>query len=299
MKNKFIRSAAACLAAALLLSVPALADTVGGAKVRADALNLRAQASADSASKLLIPNGAFLLVEEDLGDWYKVSYNGETGYVAADYADFSESAEGEYSFTATVSGDYVRLRSGASTFDNILGSYNAGAQFKITGVSGSWLHVEAASGVSGYIRSDYVTYSAADAAAEADALQTQAPQDTGSGIVETAKEYLGYRYVWGGMSTSGFDCSGFVNYVYSLYGYSMNRVAQNIYTNDGTWVAKDQLQPGDLVFFGYSASGVTHVGMYIGGGQFIHASSSAGKVVITDLSENYYTRMYVGAKRIV
>ena len=72
-----------------------------------------------------------------------------------------------------------------------------------------------------------------------------------------------------------------------------------MYTNNGTAVSKDQLQPGDMVFFGYSAWNITHVGMYIGNGQFIHASSSADEVVITDLSQNYYTRMYVGAKRMI
>ena len=79
----------------------------------------------------------------------------------------------------------------------------------------------------------------------------------------------------------------------------MNRVAQSIYTNDGVSVDKDNLQLGDLVFFGYSGTSVTHVGLYIGDGQMIHASTYNTGVIISDLSDSYYTRMYVGAKRII
>jgi cell wall-associated NlpC family hydrolase len=292
MKNRFIKFAALCLALVLLLSVPALADTVGGATVKADALNLRSEESAASTSKMLIPNGAFLLVEQKNGDWYKVMYNGQVGYVSAKYINFSENLDGTYNYTATVAGDNVRLRAGASTSSAILGVYSTGTQLTVLGVSGNWLKVSV-SGTVGYIRSDFVGYGGT---ASTGYVSTQSK---GEQIVATAKEYLGTKYVWGGMSTSGFDCSGFVNYVYKLYDYSMNRVAQSIFSYDGTWVDKEDLQPGDLVFFGYSGSSVSHVGMYIGDGQFIHSSSSAGQVVITDLSQSYYTRMYVGAKRII
>lgn len=295
MKNKIVKMLAMCLAMACLLAVPAMADTIGGGVVNADALNLRTAAGLDAQSKLLIPEGAFLLVEERSGDWYKVMYNGTEGYVSAQYIDFAEAMDGSYDFSASVAGNYVRMRSGASTSNGVVGYYNAGTQVSVLGVSGNWLKVSA-SGAVGYIRSDLLNYGGQ---AGADAGTYVSSASLGEQIVATAKEYLGYGYVWGGMSTSGFDCSGFVNYVYKLYNYSMNRTAQSIYSNDGTSVDKESLQPGDLVFFGYSGSSVTHVGMYIGDGQFIHASSSAGMVVITELSQSYYTRMYVGAKRII
>lgn len=109
---------------------------------------------------------------------------------------------------------------------------------------------------------------------------------------------MGAPYVYGGMSPSGFDCSGFVNYVYKLCGYSMSRVASSIYNNNGTYVEKANLQIGDLVFFASNSSSIGHVGIYIGNGQFIHSSSGAGCVVISDLSSSYYLKNYVGAKRI-
>lgn len=290
---------ALCLAIACLLAVPASADTIGGGTVSADALNLRTEPSLDAAVKLLVPGGAFVLVEEQKNAWSKVAYNGVTGYVSSQYISFAESADGAYGFAATVKGSDVRMRSGPSTTDNIIGHFDEGAELYVTGVNGSWLKVATEGGASGYIRSDLLKYFT-DAGESAGGQTSPVSTATlGEQVVATAKEYLGYRYVWGGMSTAGFDCSGFVNYVYKQYDYSMNRVAQSIYTNDGVSVEKADLQPGDLVFFGYSGTSVTHVGMYIGDGQMIHASSSDGKVVTTSLSGSYYTRMYVGAKRII
>ncbi|MFQ7009801.1 MAG: C40 family peptidase [Oscillospiraceae bacterium] len=86
--------------------------------------------------------------------------------------------------------------------------------------------------------------------------------------------------------------------MYKLCGYSMSRVASSIYNNNGTYVEKANLQLGDLVFFASNSSSIGHVGIYIGSGQFIHSSSGAGCVVISDLSSSYYLKNYVGAKRI-
>ena len=301
MKNSITKILALCLAIACLLAVPASADTIGGGTVSADALNLRTEASLTAPVKLLVPGGAFVLVEAQGSEWTRIVYNGVVGYVSSQYISFSENAEGKYSFAAGVTGSDVRMRSGPSTSDNIIGSFDTDAELSILGVSGSWLKVATENGATGYIRSDLLKYSA-DAGESVDGdtgTSYTSPLSIGEQLVATAKDYLGYRYVWGGMSTAGFDCSGFVNYVYKQYDYSMNRVAQSIYSNDGVSVAKEDLQLGDLVFFGYSGTSVSHVGMYIGDGQMIHASSSDGKVVITDLSGSYYTRMYVGAKRII
>ncbi len=293
MKSKLLKTALLSLTLALALALPASASTIGGGTVNATALNLRSEANTASASQTLIPGGAFLLVEKKLDGWYKVLYNGKEGYAAAEFIDFYETISGSYGCKAVVSGNFVRLRSEPSTEGMILGHYDTGAQFSVLGVSGQWIQVKSDTGLEGYIHSDYLL-----CAGEAHAAAAAA-DCSGEDVVESAKAFLGTAYVWGGMSPSGFDCSGFVNYIYQLYGRSMYRVAQDIYSNNGTSVSKDELQQGDLVFFGYSGSNITHVGMYIGEGQFIHASSAKGKVVITDLSTNYYTRMYVGAKRIL
>ena len=184
----------------------------------------------------------------------------------------------------------MRLRSGAGTNYSILGTYNNGTPLTITGTSGNWTAVTI-NGVKGYVNSTYVTTTKSDGG-------SKPSSSIGETIVATAKQYMGTPYVYGGMSPSGFDCSGFVNYVYKLCGYSMSRVASSIYNNNGTYVEKANLQLGDLVFFASNSSSIGHVGIYIGNGQFIHSSSGAGCVVISDLSSSYYLKNYVGAKRI-
>lgn len=118
----------------------------------------------------------------------------------------------------------------------------------------------------------------------------------GNGIIDDAYSYMGVPYVWGGTSPYGFDCSGFVQTVYAENGIPISRTADAQF-EEGTYVSKDQLQPGDLVFFSTYTWGASHVGIYIGNDEFIHASSGAGSVVITDLNSDYYTSTYLGAKR--
>lgn len=118
------------------------------------------------------------------------------------------------------------------------------------------------------------------------------------GVVGTALAYQGVRYSYGGFSSRGFDCSGFVKYVYQRHGLNLphNAAAQYGY---GKPVSKGELQPGDLVFFRTGRSrGINHVGIYIGNGKFIHASSARGRVRIDSLNEGYYKSHFVGAKRL-
>lgn len=124
----------------------------------------------------------------------------------------------------------------------------------------------------------------------------------GQEIVALAMEYLGVPYVYGASGPNSFDCSGFTSYIYRQFGYSINRTASYQFRCDGVSVSKDELQPGDLVFFRDpgSSKAATHVGIYIGSGQFIHAAStSTGRVVVSSLSSSYFASRYVGAKRIL
>jgi peptidoglycan DL-endopeptidase CwlO len=113
------------------------------------------------------------------------------------------------------------------------------------------------------------------------------------GVVGIAMQYLGVPYVWGGASPSGFDCSGFSMYVYAQVGVSLPHHAASQY-GMGTPVSKDQLQAGDLVFF----NGLGHMGIYIGGGQFIHAPHTGDVVKISSLSDSWYASTWVGGRRL-
>jgi cell wall-associated NlpC family hydrolase len=116
---------------------------------------------------------------------------------------------------------------------------------------------------------------------------------SGQEIVDYALGFLGVKYVYGGTSPSGFDCSGLVYYCYRHFGYSVNRTA-TAQSYNGKVVSSTELQPGDLVFFSSSAYGKTigHVGIYIGNGQFIHAPHTGDVVKISSLSQSYYKTHY-------
>jgi peptidoglycan DL-endopeptidase CwlO len=120
-----------------------------------------------------------------------------------------------------------------------------------------------------------------------------APPTQYSGVVGIAMQFLGVPYVWGGSSPSGFDCSGLVMYVYEQVGVSLPHYT-GAQWGMGVPVAYSDLQPGDLVFF----DGLGHVGIYIGGGEFIHAPHTGDVVRIDSLSEGWYAATYDGARRI-
>lgn len=284
MKPLKIAAMGIFFALALTVSAAAANIVVGAGTVTADALNLRASASTGSTSLAVLSKGTVVVVLETVdSEWSKVSYNGTEGYMASEYLTVSSTA----SFTSTgeVSEDGVRMREGPGTDTSIIATYNSGATMDISGINGGWYKVSC-DGNTGYIRSDMMKMVASSSSGK------------GEEIVSFAKQYLGYKYVYGGSSPgSGFDCSGFTSYVYKQFGYtSINRTASGQY-KQGTSVSKSELQQGDLVFFA-SGGSIYHVGIYIGSGQFIHASSSSVGVVISDLNSSYYTSRYYGAKRL-
>ena len=116
----------------------------------------------------------------------------------------------------------------------------------------------------------------------------------GSEVLAYAMKFLGYPYVYGGSSPSGFDCSGFTSYVYKHFGVSLSRTAAGQYSN-GTAVSRANLQVGDLVMFG---SPINHVGIYAGGGRIVHAANPSRGVTTDTINSGYYNTHYVGARRI-
>jgi peptidoglycan DL-endopeptidase CwlO len=124
-------------------------------------------------------------------------------------------------------------------------------------------------------------------------LVTSAPAARYGGVVGVAMQFLGVPYVWGGASPSGFDCSGLIMYAYAQIGVSLPHHAASQYAM-GSPVSRDALEPGDLVFF----NGLGHAGIYIGGGQFIHAPHTGDVVKISSLSDSWYASTWVGARRL-
>lgn len=288
MREKIVRPLAAGALCICALIVGAKADCIGGAETTT-AVNLRAGAGTDNAIIATVQQGTALIVEADTGSgWYKVNYDGESGYMSADYLSFSETMD--LTAQGWVDGSDVRMRAAAGTDSEIVRVTTYGESVEILGVDGEWYKVSAG-GKTGYIRGDYVSFT------EPDPSDAPSTDSIGEQIVAFAEQFLGTPYVWAGSSPSGFDCSGFVSYVFKNFGYTVNRTAASMYSN-GVAVDKSELQIGDAVFFASSSESIGHVGIYIGDGEFIHSSSGCGYVTISGLDETYYTNMYVGARRI-
>lgn len=195
------------------------------------------------------------------------------------------SAEPEFTQGMIVGGT-INVRSGPSTNCDRITQVSTGKLVTVLGTDNGWYHIQFGN-TTGYVLGDYLKEYDPGAAS---AIGTQ--------IVEMAMQYMGVRYRSGGSSPNGFDCSGFTMYLYGQLGYSLPHTATGQYKNCGTYVAKEDLQPGDLVFFSDSSHAIGHVGIYIGGGEIIHARSSIGCVTTNSLSMSYYVNRYVGAKRI-
>lgn len=117
-------------------------------------------------------------------------------------------------------------------------------------------------------------------------------------LINLARQFLGVPYVWAGRSPSGFDCSGFISFVFDQLGYGLPRMADGQF-EVGMPVPRNSLLPGDLVFFSTYEPGPSHVGIYLGNEQFIHASSGAGYVTVTPMANPYHQERYIGARRII
>ena len=241
-----------------------------------------------------------MVVLEDTGDgWYKVDYNSVEGYMSGEYLDVATKADVTIGYGLVQSdGSILNVRSGPGTGYDKVASLSDGAVVSIVGIDSGWYKITTSGGLSGYVSSDYMVTCKDSAGSRGDGTAVAASSSLGQQVVDYAKQYLGTPYVYGGNGPNSFDCSGYTSYVYRHFGYTLNRTASGQLSN-GTSVSKSELQPGDLVFFRYNTSkAASHVGIYIGGGQFIHASTNTYTVKIDTLTSGHYANVYVGARRI-
>jgi len=254
-------------------------------RVTADALNVRSAPNTDAEIVGELASGKVVRVLAEAEGWYQIS----AGYIDAEYTEAATLddaiADGLY---VRVTTSRLNIRSGPGTSYAKVGSLTSGRRVKVLGIENGWYQIE-----QGYISGDY--------AEEVDYFPA-AVSGKGQELANIALQYVGYSYVYGGASPSvGFDCSGLMQYTCAQLGYSINRTASAQLQN-GVSVGWDELSPGDLVFFkkpgSTSSKPVSHVGMYIGDGRFVHASDYGVGVIISKLSDAYYTTGYVGARRI-
>lgn len=283
--------------------------------VTASSLRLRSSPSANSTTLDYAPGNDVAVVLGKSGSWYKVNYNLQIGYMHQDYLEYTTRENSELGY-GKINGNNVKVRSGPGTGYPILTAAYKGDKAYIIGINNQWFKVIFGEHI-GYVRSDYIDlteypYENQDSSKtplffrggistgikpSVEALHNSTGPTLASKIITTAKKYIGVPYLWAGTTPNGFDCSGYVQYVFNKHGIELPRSSREQYTV-GYKVSKSNLQPGDLVFFNTSGSGVSHVGIYIGDGKFIHSGNTSG-VVITDLYSAYWVNLYLGARRVL
>ena len=241
--------------------------------------------------------------------WAKINYNGQTGYVSSSYLQTTvpggtTSENNNSSTTTTVK--YVNatsglnVRSGAGTSYSKIGSLDYKEKVTVLSTSNGWAKINY-KGQAGYVSSSYLQ-STVPSGSTSNSGSNNSVSASASSVIAYAKTLLGKPYVWGAQGPNSFDCSGFTYYVFkNKAGIILPRTssAQSKY---GTYVSRNNLRAGDLVFFdtnGANNGQVSHVGLYIGNGQMIHASYSQKKIVIDNFNSSYFKRTFVNGRRVL
>ena len=301
MKRYAIRLLTVILAVSIFVSMFAVGASAielktGIGLVESNGLRLRAKPNTDAEILATAAYGDQVVIIRKVNDWYLVDYNLLIGYVHSDYVSVKERENIELGY-GVIEDSAVNMREKPDAASARLATLNLGDTAYIIGFNCGWYKVQY-EGQTGYIRFDLMALTEAPKT-NSQAVVGKAPVvvTVGDQAVNLAYDYLGVPYVWGGTSPKGFDCSGFTQYVYKQLGITLNRTAAQQLKN-GTSVTN--LQTGDLVFFTntYATSAAaSHVGIYIGNNQFIHAAN--GGVKITSLDHEYYAPRYIGARRVV
>jgi len=288
-----------------------------------DGVRFRAGAGFDSAVIAVLAEGASVTLRNgSIGSWTAVTYDGRNGFV---YADFLTTARnpsppgGDFGVGSTTIAagsnarvtDALNFRSSPSYSAGVIGVAAIGTVVRVTGAASSGFYPVKWGESTGYMHRDYLVYTT-------EALSTTGPNggtggNTGGGsgagsgpgstvgqsLVSYAMRYLGYPYIWATHGPNSFDCSGFT------YWVVLNVTGRDI--GAGTWtqwetgspIPYGSIQPGDLVFFQNTYTvGLSHVGMYIGNDQFIHAENEDTGVRISSMNSTYYATRYLGARRM-
>ena len=321
MRNRYLnriglKTLTFLLLLALLPTLNAAALEPGSYEVTASKLHFREGPGTDTASQYLLSKGAEITVLSAEGEWAHAEHNGKTGYVHIDYIMIKPPVEESIPVAAEVASAPVEpvgteappteasaatapegmvkvtllnFREQPNTDAAVIEQLPYGTIVEIVEHQGEWTYISF-NGMRGYLYSEHLLL----------------PDENGDyfgdkdEVIAFARQYLGYRYRYGGSSPStGFDCGGFVRYVYSNFGVELPMGATSQYNTLSWKVAREELQPGDLIFFrAPGTKNIGHVGIYIGEGRFIHATKPGDVVSIDTVNSGYYNTYYYGAARI-
>lgn len=249
-------------------------------------LNIRQEASTDSEVIGILTNHNACELLEDAGEWYKVTSGKVTGYVNKQYLvtgdEVEAIAEQEIKTVATVNTETLNVRAEKSTEAAVLSQVGNSEAFTVNSVADGWVEISVDDSV-GYISQDYVTLAQALPTAKTieQVKYGDGVSDVRASVVSYALQFVGNRYVWGGTSLEkGIDCSGFTMRILGKYGISLphSSKAQPSY---GTKISASEAKPGDLFFYG-SGRSISHVAIYIGNGQIVHASNKRDGIKVSN-----------------
>lgn len=288
-----------------------------------DSVEFRSGPSTSAASMGTIPAGTEVsLTGQTMDGFISALYGGQSGWIFGAYlgsqgdsapavatssaAPAAESIDWSGATGAWHTNDSVNLRTEASTSATIIVELPASTNVSLTGAVSNGFAQASTDYGDGWISQQYLSEGstngpvATENASSSSSAGAPASSATGQGMVDFAMQYLGYPYVWAGKEPStGFDCSGFTRWiVLNTLGYDIGGGVPG-QTDFGTSVAWGDWQPGDLIFFADTFEpGLSHVGLYIGNGQMIHAENPGTGVVISDITSGYYQEHYAGARRL-
>jgi len=285
-------------------------------------INIRSSPSTSAKILGVFPKGFKAQVLSSTGGWVRISFDGVVGYVKSDYIKLTKESPGSSALksstgakqvvfqipTATVLKDNARVRSDKSTSSKILKTLAKGSKvYVLSREQNGWIKVKTVDGTVGYMAyyllkmSTGLTTKISSRGGYDREAQVDYNNSLADRILGFAKNFLGIRYRYGGSSPStGFDCSGFVQFVFRNFGIKLERTAADMAATNGVRISYSELRPGDLVFFDTDGGRnyINHVGIYLGGGKYIHASSARGCVTISDLTSKYSTS-FMMAKRVI
>ena len=280
----------------------------------------------DSAVYVYLPEEAIVSVLEDCEEKFRVSYNNWTGFVSAEAIELFKRNDTFACYGVVDTEELSVYAEAAAENENAepVATLTGGARIEVSAFRQGWFAVKSGD-IEGFVSGDSLDLTLekeapkpvvktppkeekkteGTAKEEADSKTEDSSSavvnGSGSDIASFAMQFVGVPYVYGGASPSGFDCSGFTRYVFAQFGVKLPHGATP-QLKSGAEVSRDNLQPGDLVFFQgtyATSSAASHCGIYIGDGQFIHSASSGNRgITISNLSDSYYSRHYLTARRV-
>ena len=275
-------------------------------------LNLRKGPGTSYSVIRTLSKGTAVTVHSSSNGWSKISVNGVEGYVSTSFLSSTNPSTNSSTSTETTSTPtttmYVtpdaglNLRKGAGTSYSVIKTLSKGTAVTVHSSNNGWSKISV-NGVEGYVSTSYLSSTKPSTSGSSSSSSSNSSTSVSvDKVLDFSHQQLGKPYVWGAQGPNSFDCSGLIYYVYkNAANITLPRTSVE-QSKFGTTVSKSNLKAGDLVFFdtnGPNNGAVSHVGIYAGEGQLIHASSSNKKIVKVNMETSYWNNTYVVAKRVL